>query len=498
MSIDVTNVAGQTNASCANNPAAFTNAGATNTTGVNNISALNNLNDAVTQSCVTVVAPQPSVNKAFSPTTITVGGTTTLTFTVTNPAGNGAVSNVGIVDTLPSGLRVAAVPGIGGTCANAAAATTATAGSGTITVANLQVAAGASSCTVTVNVTNASGQSNPSCPAATFTNATGNVTVSNAINGVTSSCVVVTALTPTLTKSFSPGTFLTGGSSTLTFTITNPATNNPAQTFSFTDTLPSGLRVAATPGLASTCTGGTITAAAGSSSVAVSGTSVGASTGSATTCTISVSVTNVPGQGNASCEGNPAAFTNSATNLSGVTNLSTTGVVPSCVTVTGSALSISKVASAGSLVTNSPLTFTIHVINNGPDPANGALLTDPAITGFSATGVTCSSGGLCPAAGNVTLANLQGAGIALTTFPVGSTITFQLTGTFTATTGTVTNVATVTTAPGVTPVQTQSATAIVGVQAPLPTNIPTLSESMLALLALILGGVAMRSYRRRF
>src|SRR4029079_8482748 len=137
-----------------------------------------------------------------------------------------------------------------------AAATTATAGSGTITVANLQVPAGASSCTVTVNVTNAAGQSNPSCPAATFTNAAANVTVSNAINGVTSSCVVVTALTPSLAKAFSPGTFLTGGTSTLTFTITNPATNNPAQTFSFTDTLPSGLRVAATPGLASTCTGG--------------------------------------------------------------------------------------------------------------------------------------------------------------------------------------------------------------------------------------------------
>ena len=137
-----------------------------------------------------------TLSKSFSPTTIADGGTTTLTFTVTNPGGAPALSNVGFVDTLPSGLRVATPNVVSGTCANAAAATTATAGAGTITTTNLQVPAGASSCTVTVNVTNAAGQVNASCagnPAA-FTNGAANVAVTNVINGVAPGCISMPSL----------------------------------------------------------------------------------------------------------------------------------------------------------------------------------------------------------------------------------------------------------------------------------------------------------------
>src|SRR5437868_11538108 len=95
----------------------------------------------------------PTLAKSFGPTTIAFGATTTLTFTVTNPAGNPALANVGFIDALPAGLTVANPPSIGGTCANAAAATSAA--GGTITVTNLQVPAGAALCTVTVAVTNA-------------------------------------------------------------------------------------------------------------------------------------------------------------------------------------------------------------------------------------------------------------------------------------------------------------------------------------------------------
>ena len=138
-------------------------------------------------------APPPVLTKSFSPTTISPGGTTVLTFTVSNPAGSPALSNVGFTDTLPSGL-VVGTGSVGGTCANAAAATTATAGSSTITVTNLDLTAGASTCTMTVNVTNATGQFNGSCsglPGA-FTNASGNVSVSNVVNSIQPSCLVVT------------------------------------------------------------------------------------------------------------------------------------------------------------------------------------------------------------------------------------------------------------------------------------------------------------------
>jgi uncharacterized repeat protein (TIGR01451 family) len=138
-------------------------------------------------------APPPVLTKAFSPTTISPGETTVLTFTLSNGAGNPAESNVGFTDTLPSGLVIADNT-VGGTCANAAAATLTTAGGNTITVTSLQVPAGEATCTVTVNVTNAENHFNAACAAnpAGFTNAAANVTASNVENSIQPSCVVVT------------------------------------------------------------------------------------------------------------------------------------------------------------------------------------------------------------------------------------------------------------------------------------------------------------------
>ena len=92
---------------------------------------------------------------------------------------------------------------------------------------------------------------------------------------------------PSIAASFTPGTVPQNGTSTLTFTITNPAANTVAATgVAFTDTLPAGLVVATPNGLANTC-GGTATAVAGSGSVSLSGGTI--ATGSS--CTLSVAVT---------------------------------------------------------------------------------------------------------------------------------------------------------------------------------------------------------------
>ena len=137
-----------------------------------------------------------TLQKAFDPTTIAPGDATELRFMVTNPAGSMARSDLGIVDTLPSGLRVANPPSVGGTCVNAAAATIATGGTGTISIFNLQVQAGTggdATCVVTVRITNANGQYNFDCgsqPAA-FTNASSNVSVTNLANEVSPSCLIV-------------------------------------------------------------------------------------------------------------------------------------------------------------------------------------------------------------------------------------------------------------------------------------------------------------------
>jgi uncharacterized repeat protein (TIGR01451 family) len=270
---------------------------------------------------------------------------------------------------------------------------------------------------------------------------------------------------------------------------------------SFTDTLPTSLKIAAAPNIGGTCAGGAVTAVAGGSTITVTGKTVPASGVAASTCTVTVDVTNVTGQLNASCTSNPAAFTNGVTNISGLSNL-TNAVTPSCLVVNGQTFSISKVASANTLPPNSALSYTITVTNNGPSTANGSILTDPAVSGFAASAISCTGGtnnAACPAPANVTLANLQGAGIVLPTFPASSSLTFQLSGTFTQSSGSVVNTATVTN-PVLVPVQTQSSSATVSVQSAAPAaNIPTMSEQALLVLMLLLavaGAIYVRRARR--
>ena len=68
------------------------------------------------------------------------------------------------------------------------------------------------------------------------------------------------------------------------------------------------------------------------------------------------------------------------------------------------------------------LAYTLVVGNAGPLSAAGALVQDPAVANFSATGIVCSGatgGAACPAIAQLTIANLQGVGIAIPTLPPG-------------------------------------------------------------------------------
>jgi hypothetical protein len=100
-----------------------------------------------------------------------------------------------------------------------------------------------------------------------------------------------TEASPVLTKAFTDAQIQLFGlnSTTLSFTLTNPAANTaPLTGIAFTDTLPAGLIVSTPNGLTGSC-GGTISAVAGSSSISLTGgtVAVGAS------CTFSVSVTGI-------------------------------------------------------------------------------------------------------------------------------------------------------------------------------------------------------------
>src|ERR1700761_9346645 len=91
-----------------------------------------------------VHAVVPAVSKSFSPTSISVGGTSTLTLTIAN-ANTYALTNVAFTDVFPSGLVVAATPALNNSCGGTV--TGATAASGTLSLSGGGIAA-SGSCTI--------------------------------------------------------------------------------------------------------------------------------------------------------------------------------------------------------------------------------------------------------------------------------------------------------------------------------------------------------------
>jgi large repetitive protein len=101
-------------------------------------------------------------------------------------------------------------------------------------------------------------------------------------------------------------------------------------------------------------------------------------------------------------------------------------------------LSVAKTNNTTSVTAGAPTVYRIVVSNAGPGAADNSVFTDPAVAGLTCTTVTCVSAALtgaatCPIAASVTIANLQGAGIVLTTLPAASSIAFDVACTVTAT-----------------------------------------------------------------
>jgi LPXTG-site transpeptidase (sortase) family protein len=176
----------------------------------------------------------PSIAKAFSPGTINEGGTSTLTFTITNPAENSsALAGVGFTDTFPTGVTVSTPPDAS-QCNGTVSST-----SNSITLTGGSVDANGS-CAVSVTVTSAA--------AGTYVNTSMAVTSTNGGTGNTAhDTLLVVVAPPAIAKAFSPDTITVGQTSTLVFTITNPNPTTTLTGVSFTDALPSGTWVATSP-----------------------------------------------------------------------------------------------------------------------------------------------------------------------------------------------------------------------------------------------------------
>lgn len=99
-------------------------------------------------------------------------------------------------------------------------------------------------------------------------------------------------------------------------------------------------------------------------------------------------------------------------------------------------LAVTKTNAVSALTAGQTTSYTITATNSGPGNATNTLITDPATTGLSCTTVTCSvasGAAVCPVPPALSIANLQGAGVAVTTFPANSSLNFQVTCAVTAT-----------------------------------------------------------------
>jgi uncharacterized repeat protein (TIGR01451 family) len=206
-----------------------------------------------------------------------VGGTATLTFTLTNPNPGTAVTGVGFTDPLPAGLTVP--DGASATCGGVL-----TESGNTIVLVGASIAPG-ETCSFSVTVTATSG--------GVKHNVTSAVSLTEGGTGGSASAFLVVVAPPavappTIAKSFVATSISVNGTTTLAFTLTNPNTGSALTSVGFSDTLPAGLVVATPNGLTGAC-GGTVTAAAGGGSMALANGGLAAN-GS---CAVTVNVTAV-------------------------------------------------------------------------------------------------------------------------------------------------------------------------------------------------------------
>ena len=189
-------------------------------------------NSGATSATLVVDTGRPGFSKSFSPSSITPGGTSTLTLVIDNTLNSAVVGNIAFNDPLPDGMAVAAPANASTDCP--IGVLTANPGGTTISyVTNSLLAAGAS-CSVRVDVvTDAPGL---------FVNVSRELTSTSP--STESSGFATAALNVPrefLTKSFTDDPVAPGGTVTLEYTITNLDRRSTATSLAFTDDLDAAL-----------------------------------------------------------------------------------------------------------------------------------------------------------------------------------------------------------------------------------------------------------------
>jgi hypothetical protein len=229
------------------------------------------------------VSEGPVLLSGFGVSPIYVGDSSMVWFRING--GMSTETGIAFADTLPAGLVVASPNGLTNSCGGDV---TATAGSSSISLAGGGVVAHGT-CLIEVNVT-------ATTPGLKFNTTTSFTWTGGTGSNPSPESLLVVGL-PTVAAAFNPTSISVGGTSTLTFTITNPNPPNlapqhgvaPAAVgldgIGFSDTLPAGLVIATPNGRDGNCEG-TIVAVAGTNLITLSDLYLPA----ATSCWFSVSV----------------------------------------------------------------------------------------------------------------------------------------------------------------------------------------------------------------
>jgi uncharacterized repeat protein (TIGR01451 family) len=208
-----------------------------------------------------------TVNKGFTPNSVSAGQPSTLTIVFLNPNPAPATA-AGVTDTLPANVVVAGTPNASSTCGGTLAAAPG-ATSVTLTGATVPAAVGATAgpCQLSVGVGSAvPGSYINTIPADAATSSAGTNSQPAQATLVVSALASVTG-----SKTMVPGVLHGGGAaSALTITLTNP--NSIVLTnAALKDALPAGVVLANPPNAATTCGAGSVTAVAGGSALQLAG-----------------------------------------------------------------------------------------------------------------------------------------------------------------------------------------------------------------------------------
>jgi uncharacterized repeat protein (TIGR01451 family) len=371
-------------------------------------------------------AQPPTIAESFNPSGVSIGQTSILTFTITNPSGS-AITAVAFTDTLPANLFVQTPNNLTGSCG--AGTITATPGSSAVSLSGGTIPA-SGSCTFSVNVlVQHQGTDTPTG----YTNTTGTVSASSGTGGTATDTLTAGGNSFSIAKAFSPNTISVGSNSTLVFELTqaNFAIPGGSVDIEFTDTLPAGLVVATPNGLNNgTCgvlsPGMVVHALAGSNSIVLGGHPVGplgdgtgvtlADAGNpGDTCTFSVNVTAITSGAKVNTTGYGISGGNLITSTTGNPGTATLNVI-----VVATPPAITKSFSPTTVSIGQTSTLTFNITNPGSNPLTGVGFTDtfPAnlfiqnpngltgscgggtITAAAGTGTVSLSGATIPASGS--------------------------------------------------------------------------------------------------